>query len=148
MLLLKFKGFKMTKLLQVAIVAALILGCSAKEPNSSSERNLSGKEYSFRILPVKVEETPDNWLFKDKFLETPFISISDNNETIVGVLYMPHGLNKVMGEVNIIYEKDENIFGNFPITDCESGRTELNTEVKLKPETHTIFGSQCVKVKI
>ena len=137
----------MFKIIKIVIVVLLISGCSikAKQDNVYKNYDFQG-EYSFRILPLKIEETPDNWLFKNKFLETPFVSFSDNNDTIAGVLYMPHGTYKVQGEVNII-SGDRNISGHFPIMNCETGETEFNADIKLKPKTYAIFESICVKVK-
>lgn len=142
-----FKGLNMFKFLGIAISALLILGCSIKEQTNFKDGKMGGREYRFRILPVKVEETPDDWLFRDKFLETPFVSFTENNETIAGVLYMPHGSYKVQGEVNIVYE-NENIFGNFPIMDCETGKTEFDADIKLKPTIHTLFEDTCVKIEL
>lgn len=137
----------MFKIIKIIIAVLLISGCSIKVKQDNIYRNNDFQgEYAFRILPIKVEETPDNWLFKNKFLETPFISFSDRNDTIAGVLYMPHGTYKVQGEVNII-SGDRNISGHFPIMDCETERTEFNADIKLKPKIYAIFESICVKVK-
>ena len=133
----------MLKILKIVVIAILLTGCASKNIVKDQEK----KSYIFRISPVKIVQTPNSWLYKNKFVETPFISITENNETVAGVLYMPADTTKVLGEVNMIVGENE-IYGHFPIIDCQSSSREFDADIKIKPQLHTFFGTPCAKIEI
>ena len=133
----------MLKILKIVVIAILLTGCASKNIVQDQEK----KSYIFRISPVKIVQTPNSWLYKNKFVETPFISVTENNETIAGVLYMPADITKVLGEVNMIVGEEE-IYGHFPIIDCQTSSKEFDADIKVKPQIHTFFGTPCAKVEL
>ena len=133
----------MSKILKIVVIAILLTGCASK----NIVRNQEKKSYIFRISPIKIVQTPNSWLYKNKFVETPFISVTENNETIAGVLYMPADTTKVLGEVNMIVGEEE-IYGHFPIIDCQTSSKEFDADIKIKPQIHTFFGTPCAKIEI
>ena len=133
----------MLKILKIVVIAILLTGCASK----NIVRNQEKKSYIFRISPIKIVQTPNSWLYKNKFVETPFISVTENNETIAGVLYMPADTTKVLGEVNMIVGEEE-IYGHFPIIDCQTSSKEFDADIKIKPQIHTFFGTPCAKIEL
>ena len=133
----------MSKILKIVVIAILLTGCASK----NIVRNQEKKSYIFRISPIKIVQTPNSWLYKNKFVETPFISVTENNETIAGVLYMPADTTKVLGEVNMIVGEEE-IYGHFPIIDCQTSSKEFDADIKIKPQIHTVFGTPCAKIEL
>lgn len=133
----------MSKILKIVVIAILLTGCASK----NIVRNQEKKSYIFRISPIKIVQTPNSWLYKNKFVETPFISVTENNETIAGVLYMPADTTKVLGEVNMIVGEEE-IYGHFPIIDCQTSSKEFDADIKIKPQIHTFFGTPCAKIEL
>ena len=133
----------MLRILKIVMISILLAGCASK--NIINDRKK--KSYVFQISPVKIVQTPNNWLYKNKFLETPFISVTENNETIAGVLYIPADTTKVLGEVNMIVGENE-IYGHFPIIDCQNSSKEFDADIKIKPQVHTLFGTPCAKIEI
>ena len=133
----------MLKILKIVVISILLAGCASKNIVKDQEK----KSYIFQISPVKIVQTPNSWLYKNKFLETPFISVTENNETIAGVLYIPADTTKVLGEVNMVVGKNE-IYGHFPIIDCQSSSREFDADIKIKPQVHTFFGTPCAKIEI
>ena len=133
----------MLKILKIVVISILLAGCASKNIVKDQEK----KSYIFQISPVKIVQTPNSWLYKNKFLETPFISVTENNETIAGVLYIPADTTKVLGEVNMIVGENE-IYGHFPIIDCQNSSKEFDVDIKIKPQVHTLFGTPCAKIEI
>ena len=118
----------MSKILKIVVIAILLTGCASK----NIVRNQEKKSYIFRISPIKIVQTPNSWLY---------------NETIAGVLYMPADTTKVLGEVNMIVGEEE-IYGHFPIIDCQTSSKEFDADIKIKPQIHTFFGTPCAKIEL
>lgn len=133
----------MLRILKIVVISILLAGCASKNIVNDQEK----KSYIFRISPIKIVQTPNSWLYKNKFVETPFISVTENNETIAGVLYMPADTTKVLGEVNMIVGEEE-IYGHFPIIDCQTSSKEFDADIKIKPQIHTFFGTPCAKIEL
>lgn len=133
----------MLRILKIVVISILLAGCASKNIVNDQGK----KSYIFRISPVKIVQTPNSWLYKNKFLETPFISVTENNETIAGVLYIPANTTKVLGEVNMVVGESE-IYGHFPIIDCQNSSKEFDADIKIKPQVHTLFGTPCAKIEI
>ena len=133
----------MLRILKIVMISILLAGCASKNIVNDQEK----KSYIFQISPVKIVQTPNSWLYKNKFLETPFISVTENNETIAGVLYMPADTTTLLGEVNMIVGEEE-IYGHFPIIDCQTSSKEFDADIKIKPQIHTFFGTPCAKIEL
>lgn len=137
----------MLKYIKLIFISLFLFGCSASQ---FSHTATTQKEIRFRILPVKVEQTPNNWLFKGKFLESPFITGTDDNITLAGVLYIPADEYYVLGEVNVISEAktEKTIYGHYPLMSCNNDETKFKADIKTKPNIHTYFEALCVKIKL
>lgn len=133
----------MKKYFLIFVLIFLFIGCANKNLSKPTEQNV----YTFRIRPTIVYQTPDSWQYKNNYIETPFITTTDKNDTIAGVLYMKPNSIRIEGQVNLIadFVLNKAFYGNWPLIDCNNNNEFLGA-INTKDGIKATFELFCAKV--